>query len=267
MRELYPSRRLEEITVKELDDSDLIAPLGLWLALRQDAMAAKDVEPHAPNRLQIAAAIGQSAEDWPVSSLLVMAISEPHEVRAAIQRDPRYLATAYPAVYEEPIRTSGAEYDVKPELLYSVMRQESAFYSAALSEKGALGLFQFMPRTFDELNRRWKLLDSNGVKNRESFLLRPDLSIALGARWFHEEFLNKNGGDMLRSLMAHNAGGPAVRDWVAEWKSGMRHDDLEYFVEAVSFDETRIFTRNVFTTLVIAEAGGILKGPGSDARQ
>jgi len=84
--------------------------------------------------------------------------------RSAKQREGPYLVTAYPPVFKELIMKYSAEYSVRPELLYSLMRRESLLYAAALSDYGALGLFQFFPKTFAELDSKWDLLNKSRAR-------------------------------------------------------------------------------------------------------
>jgi soluble lytic murein transglycosylase len=189
--------------------------------------------------------------------LLVFGLDRTIETQSAVQHDSRYLAAAYPPVYIDRIQAAVDVHRVPPELLYAVMRRESLFCPAAVSRVGALGLFQFMPSTFGTLDSRWDLLGRSGLASMEVFLRDLDLSIALGARWFEEELLGPNGGDILLAVMEHNAGYPAVDAWRAEWDRKGRMGDIEFMIETARFTETRIFARSVLTDLVIAEAIGL----------
>ena len=73
------------------------------------------------------------------------------------------------------------------EFLYALMRRESLFSPTAHSRAGALGLFQFVPRTFDRLDRheswKWDLLAAANVGSRAEYLLDGERSLDLGARY------------------------------------------------------------------------------------
>ena len=191
---------------------------------------------------------------------MIIAPGEPYEKRMTAQRDLRYLATAYPLVFEESIKEMSKTYAIPPELPYSVMRRESIFYPTALSVSGAMGLFQFMPRTFHSLDKKWNLLEASGVASKEAFLFDPQRSILLGARWFKEELLARQNGNIFFALMEHNAGYPAVKAWVDNWEKTGRNEDIEYMVETGRFVQTRIFVRGVLTDMMIMEATGLLEG-------
>lgn len=93
------------------------------------------------------------------------------------------------------VRAAGSKHGVAPELLRSVMKQESAFKPCALSVMGAMGLMQIMPETADLL----------GLKDP----FNPDQNVDAGAK-FLKMMLERFGGDVALALGAYNAGPEAV---------------------------------------------------------
>jgi len=85
---------------------------------------------------------------------------------------------------------------VSPDLLRSVMKQESAFRPCAVSSKGAMGLMQLMPATAEQLG----IVDP----------FDPISNLDGGAR-FLKQLLSRYGGDVPKALGAYNAG-PAKVD-------------------------------------------------------
>jgi len=85
---------------------------------------------------------------------------------------------------------------VSPDLLRSVMKQESGFRPCAVSSKGAIGLMQLMPATAEQLG----ILDP----------FDPTSNLDGGAR-FLKQLLSRYGGDIPKALGAYNAG-PAKVD-------------------------------------------------------
>ncbi len=272
LRERIPAKRLEDLTVEELEQSGLFPQVSVLLALRQDAFAAAesldDRDDIAANYLEISDKVGQ-AGDLPLSmSIIIEGRDIPeksrNEQRAAMERRAFYLATAYPPCFRNEIlaaatQQAGAGDQVSPELVYSILRRESLFCSTALSKAGALGLFQFIPSTFDSLNARWDLLLESGAPSRETFLLSPTLSISLGVRWFNEELLPHHDGHVLFALMEHNAGLGNVLQWKRYWKDLGRLEDVEYIIETIRARETRLFTRRTVADLMVVDAIGLFK--------
>jgi soluble lytic murein transglycosylase len=259
LRRSFPSLRLEQIGLAELDAAHLVPQAGVLLALRQVAAAAKDRVPDHRNRLEVANAVGVASGDWELAMTMVFAVGETREAakRVAIMREPDYLAVAYPARFREAILEHSRDHGIPPHLTYAVTRWESYLYHAALSSVGALGLFQIMPATFDNLDQDWHLLETSGAATREAFLLDPDRSTELWTRWFAERLLPRYGGDPFLAVMDHQAGS-VVRIWRRDWAERGIDDDLELMVESVRHGETRIFLRAVLASWEIAEAIDVL---------
>lgn len=259
LQQAFPSERIENLPAEKLDRG-MFAGLAVIQSLRQDALAAKDTDPSPENRFQIAGKIGQAAQDWPLVMDMTLLAGEYYEDTLP-QRDKRYLATAYPPVFKRTVIKESRQYKVPPELLYSMMRRESMFYPLAFSVSSAMGLLQFIPRTFGVLDERWNLLETSGTGSAEEFLFDPERSIGLGARWLRQELLNRykkyGEREILFAVMDHNAGYPAVREWRDNWEDMGRDTDIEYMIETVRFGETRLFARRVITDMIIVEAAGL----------
>ena len=145
-----------------------------------------------------------------------------------------------------------------PELLYAVIRNETRFDPAALSSKGALGLFQFISATFKSLNNQWNLLENSDAPSRQAFLLDPEKNVDLGARWFGEELLPRQEGNILLAVMEHHAGNSAVRRWQDGWKRTNFFGDIEFMIETIGYRSTRHFVRRVIADYTVAESIGFL---------
>jgi len=99
---------------------------------------------------------------------------------------------------DEIICAAATRHGVEPLLLYSVMHQESAFNSQALSPKGARGLMQLMPATAARF----------GVKN----IYDPEQNIH-GAAQYLRFLLDLFDGDVSLALAGYNAGEGAVKKY------------------------------------------------------
>jgi soluble lytic murein transglycosylase-like protein len=99
---------------------------------------------------------------------------------------------------DELIVAAATRHGIEPLLLFSVMSQESAFKSQAISPKGARGLMQLMPATAARF----------GVKN----IFDPEQNIHAGARYLRF-LLDLFDGDVSLALAGYNAGEGAVKKY------------------------------------------------------
>ena len=97
--------------------------------------------------------------------------------------------------YAKWVASAAAAHGVPVALLHAVIRAESGYNPSALSEKGAAGLMQLMPRTAREM----------GVAN----VWDPQANIQGGARYL-KQMLALFGNDIPLALAAYNAGPMAV---------------------------------------------------------
>ena len=260
-------KRLDDIPLAELDARGLTPAVALLLALRQDALAAKDSDLSADNWLQLAGLLGHQLQDWPTAGeVTFVPAAAPLERLTKLQADSRYLATVYPDPAELPMlklkaSLAGAAWpmrgatDLSQSLMYALIRQESRFYPGAISPAGALGLLQLMPQTFAKLDKE-SLPQERGAMSEVEYLLDPQRNIATWAGWWKTE-LGKD--DLAVAVMKHNAGSANVSKWTYWTQMGSK-DDLEYRVETVRFPETRNFLRRVLQDTAIVDAAGFFEG-------
>jgi soluble lytic murein transglycosylase-like protein len=277
IREKSSYKRIEEMSLKDLDSNRLLAPLCLLLSLRQDALAARDKGGTAEFHLMISRAVGEKGKDYPLAISMLVNNAPPlmYEDKTALQKSKRFLRTAYPVIFKEQIlkatiKTPKEKYEVPPDLLYSIARRESMFYPEALSKDGALGLCQIMPLTFTDLDEKkeWKMLKNSRCNNREEYLMNPAYNLDFAARNFNREILPRQekftgpGTDLilLLSIIEHNAGGAVMRDkWVKYWKDvTKKFGDVEYMIETVGYSDTKVFARNVMVDMMIVDSLGFL---------
>ncbi len=130
-----------------------------------------------------------------------------------------------------------------PALLYALARLESNFDPNAVSQAGALGLMQLMPRTIDFILGG---AHAGGVHD-------PAVSLDLGQRYLLTlAQYDLIGGDLIRLLAGYNSGPGSLGKWVGE----IRHNgDPLLFIESVPNDETRAYVPRAlaYTWLYSAE--------------
>jgi hypothetical protein len=81
--------RLDNIPLQELDEHNLIPAAALLLALRQDALTARDSVLTADNQLRLAGFLGRKLGDWPIAIAMTSARGDASDRRITeLQNDP-----------------------------------------------------------------------------------------------------------------------------------------------------------------------------------
>ncbi|ODA33645.1 lytic transglycosylase [Veronia pacifica] len=120
--------------------------------------------------------------------------------------------------------------------LLALCRQESAFYSQAVSPVGARGLMQLMPATARATSKKL------GIRYRgKSSLTDPVTNIRIGSGYLRE-LLDKYDDNRVLALAAYNAGPSRVKRWLNDSNGNL---DAVAFIETIPFKETRGYVQNV----------------------
>jgi soluble lytic murein transglycosylase len=153
------------------------------------------------------------------------------------------LEITFPRPYRRQIEERAAGAGIAPEILFGLIRTESAFQPGIVSRAGAAGLTQLMPETAAETSGRLKRLGGPDYK-ADPDLLNPDINIHLGAAYLG--YLMDRLENPLLALLAYNGGINRVRRWRA---ASALADDL--FLETVEFTETREYGRRVLSAAAV----------------
>jgi soluble lytic murein transglycosylase len=141
---------------------------------------------------------------------------------------------AYPRPWDAIVLHESESASIPFALTWAIMREESAFDPDAHSPANAIGLMQLLTGTARQVARGTSLLAD------EPSLHRPDVSIALGARFLGSLRASFASNPAL-AIAAYNGGSAAVRRWLGERGA----DDFDVFVERIPFDETRGYIKRV----------------------
>jgi len=253
LRRAVPDRGLEALELEDLDAGGWIPRLGVLIALRIDASAAKEAVATPDNLLGVAGLLNRHVSD--PATVLSLIIGSGLDVR----RHPAYLHTAYPPAHREALRAAAGEQAGLADVLYAVVRRESLFFPRVTSGRSATGLFQITPRRFEELERAHGLLAGRRPASYAELLLDPGESIRIGRLHLADSLLPRYDGNLVLALMAHNAGEQAVDDWRESWQALGISGDVELLVETARATETRNFVRRVLTDVAIVRSAGLLR--------
>lgn len=146
----------------------------------------------------------------------------------------------FPMDYAPTIKGAAQKQEIPPELVFSIIRQESAFDPNARSFADAMGLMQILPtqakNVAKELGIEW---------TGHNDLYRPELNIPVGAKMLRQG-LNRYDGNFILAIASYNANDRAIKGWL---KSRFREDPVE-FIEEIAYEETRTYVKLVLRNYI-----------------
>lgn len=148
---------------------------------------------------------------------------------------------AYPRGYAD-LLTSAAQDNRHPESLqFAIVREESAFDPLTESFANAVGLTQMIPPTAKRF--------SGGLRFDREALRDPATNVAIGARFLGFLWAAMKGNPGL-AIASYNAGENAVFRWLKNYAD---LKELDAFIEAIPYDETRGYTKRVLSSYLTYE--------------
>ena len=118
-------------------------------------------------------------------------------------------------IYPKPDEYAGfiskysQEYGVSEDMVYAVIKTESGFDLSAVSSKGATGLMQIMPSTFE-----WITTDLLREYLAPGMIYDPETNIKYGTYYLAR--LYRKFGDWNTAVAAYNAGEGNVTEWLKD---------------------------------------------------
>jgi tetratricopeptide (TPR) repeat protein len=147
----------------------------------------------------------------------------------------RFWEILFPLNYWDTIRAEAERRQIDPYLVASIIRQESGFEPATVSNAGAVGIMQIMPAEAERI----ALAGGLPPPTRQD-LFDPRINIAVGAAEYSQKLALLNGNHIL-AIAAYNAGTTPVGNWLAQTPV----DDVDLFVETIPYAETRLYVKSV----------------------
>ncbi|WP_050435824.1 transglycosylase SLT domain-containing protein [Chondromyces crocatus] len=149
---------------------------------------------------------------------------------------------AFPRPFASAVTTEAQRFGIPEALAHAIMREESAFDPRAASSASAYGLMQLIVPTAKSMAK------SLGLPYDAEALKRPEVNIALGCKYL-SVLRNQFSDNPLLAIPGYNAGGGAPKRWIAE-----RPDQsFDLWVERIPYEETRLYTKRVITSMAAYE--------------
>jgi soluble lytic murein transglycosylase len=161
----------------------------------------------------------------------------PGERRQLLQTRPELL---FPRPYEDLVNKAAKRFSIPPELIYSIMRQESAFDTMVRSPADAFGLMQILPSIAREVAKSQSLPFES-----YSDLEKPEINIPIGAALL-KQLLDKYQNNFVLAVAAYNANEKALSGWL----SRRADNDTIRFIEDIPYDETRNYVKLVMRNFI-----------------
>lgn len=146
----------------------------------------------------------------------------------------------YPKKFAEYVDKAAADWDIPAHVIYAVIKTESGFDPAAVSDKGAVGLMQLMPDTFD-----WLTNEMLFEHLADGMRYDPETGVRYGA--YLLSHLYKRYGNWSVALAAYNAGIGTVDEWLAN----SEYADGEGGLKSIPYNETRNYVKKVEKAIAI----------------
>ncbi|WP_344759873.1 lytic transglycosylase domain-containing protein [Luteimonas lutimaris] len=152
----------------------------------------------------------------------------------------RWYTIRFPIHHDATIRSQSARHRLDPAWVAAEIRAESIFNPRARSSANARGLMQVLPSTGAAVAKR------NGIAygGAES-LYDSDTNIAIGTAYLRQ--MEDKYGKTYAAIAAYNAGPSPVARWQSQ-RPGM---DPDFWIETISYKETRDYVARVLAFSVI----------------
>ena len=143
-----------------------------------------------------------------------------------------------PRAYEATVERAARRHGLDPNLLLAVMRVESVYQRRIVSNAGAVGLMQIMPRTARHIAHALDVKDFTVDR-----LLDPEVNVDFAA-WYLASLIERFDGHLPLAIASYNGGPHNVRKWLSGHSEGM---PLDAFLERIPFGQTHRYVRRVLT--------------------
>ncbi|HKI62169.1 MAG TPA: transglycosylase SLT domain-containing protein [Mariprofundaceae bacterium] len=177
-------------------------------------------------------AAARLAMDWGWYDRMIYAAYRAGESDALVYR--------FPKGFESVVQQLSGQTGLARSLIWSVIRQESAFNRHAVSRTGARGLMQLMPGTARAVAKK------NDLTVQPEDLFDAETNIRLGSLYL--SMLNERfDGNVALMAAAYNAGPTRVTNWLE--RTPFEH--REAWIEAIPYAETRRYVQQVMAFMVV----------------
>jgi soluble lytic murein transglycosylase len=222
-----------------------------WLEEAQSELRALP-KPDSPEQAALLAGLFAQVGGY-TSAFRLM--NEAWDAMRELRREP-FLRWVFPEEFQALIQSWSAQRRLNPEVVRSLMKQESAFSPQAVSVAPAYGLMQIIVPTGREIASEIGLKDLAWP----DALMDPQRNVQMGTHYL-AKLLNKYKGHVPLALAAYNAGPTRVdrylrgRPALAELMTRPGSSPLdEIWFDELPIEETSIYIKSILRNMIIYRA-------------
>ncbi len=156
-----------------------------------------------------------------------------------------YWQMRYPEGYRKEVERFAKEFGIETSFVYSVIREESLFQPRVISWAGAVGLMQIMPATGKSIAAELGVADF-AVDDLKDYRTNVRFGI-----YYLSGLMTDFDGEKVYALCGYNAGPGNARKWI---KNRDPETEMDEFIEAIPFSETRAYVKRILNTESIYRA-------------
>lgn len=157
-------------------------------------------------------------------------------------QEQRLYTLRFPLHHDDTIRREASRNALDPAWVAAEIRAESIFNPKARSPANAMGLMQVLPATGASVARSIGMSGYGGAAS----LYDSDTNITLGTAYLRQ-LMDKYGGQPYVTIAAYNAGPTPT----ARWQTQRPNYDPDFWIETISYKETREYVARVLAFSVI----------------
>ena len=191
---------------------------------------------------------------------LVQVFAYPQALRMMndlMDSDPRwrkgnYLKTVFPKPLQNLVQVEAQKNEINPILIFSLIRQESAFHLGATSRSQAKGLMQLIPATANEVAQDLR------IKNFDSDQMYSPITNLKFGIYYLAKVIRQFGGNVGIGLAAYNAGPQRLKRFfearsVVENPALLSQEDpwSDLWLEELPWLETNLYVKSILRNRVL----------------
>lgn len=148
--------------------------------------------------------------------------------------------------YDSLIANEAARHQVDPDLVWSIVYEETYFRPWKRGDAGEIGLMQVTPTVAREWLAQAPAASQSTSNDPETLLARPEQNVQIGSWYlgkFGEQYRNLPGKEA-RMLAAYNAGNSRVVEWNRA-PDGAPPLTEQQFIERIDIPSTRAYVTSI----------------------